>query len=87
LRPCFQLSLRCRTPSGDVDLSHASVDVLNDHPLAWPTDPGRIRITDFTFRQLRNDVQIAERLEILRVPPTGSPDSRTSAGEPTACPL
>jgi hypothetical protein len=71
---CFQLVLMCRTPPGDIDVSHASVDVLCDVAPAWPTGPGRPRLTDFTYRQLRKDVPVAERLDILlRASPTVQP--------------
>jgi hypothetical protein len=62
----FQLGLECETPPGDLDLRYANVDVLSDLPDAWPHGPGRPLITDFTYRQLRTEMPVQKRLEILR---------------------
>ncbi|MBL7262231.1 hypothetical protein [Paractinoplanes lichenicola] len=59
----FELLLECPTPPGDVDLRHATVEVLADAATAWPARPV---LTDFTYRQLRRDVPVGERLEVLR---------------------
>jgi hypothetical protein len=70
----FQLILECRTPPGDVGLGHATIEVLTDLADAWPDDPGRPIITDFTYRRLHNDVPVDQRLAILRrATPTVAP--------------
>ncbi|MBB4690953.1 hypothetical protein [Paractinoplanes abujensis] len=59
----FELLLECATPPGHVDLRHATVEVLADAATAWPARPV---LTDFAYRQLRRDVPVAQRLEVLR---------------------
>ncbi|MBM2619751.1 hypothetical protein JIG36_30005 [Actinoplanes sp. LDG1-06] len=59
----FELLLECATPPGTVDLRHAVVELLADTTAAWPQRP---LLTGFTYRQLRRDIAVGERLEVLR---------------------
>lgn len=56
---------------GDVDLSSASVDVLDDTTTSWPTpDQGRIVLDGFRYRHLRNPHHQFRSEWLRRQPPT-----------------
>jgi hypothetical protein len=62
----FQLTLAGAAPPGDIDLSHAAVEVLDDEAQTWPAGPGRPVLAGFTYRQLRSTVPVRRRLDMLR---------------------